>query len=96
MVTTAARTRKSVLESDDRKACAAPWNVSSIAGGNGAAAAVRSIASTAAPSAKPGARLNETVIAGNCPTWLITKVADPSRTCATLVSLTGLPELLVT
>jgi len=30
------------------------------------------IALTASPSEVPGARLNETVVAGNCPWWLIT------------------------
>jgi len=35
-------------------------------------AAVDSMASTPSPSEAPGARLNDTVVAGNCPRWLIT------------------------
>src|SRR5208337_2133952 len=36
-------------------------------------AAVASMASTASPSEALGARLNETVVAGNCPRWLMTR-----------------------
>src|SRR2546423_14968092 len=41
------------------------------------------IASTASPSAAPGARLNDTVVAGNWPRWLIANGAVCSMICAT-------------
>jgi hypothetical protein len=92
IVTTAASTRKSVLESEERNACAAPWNCISIASGSSSSAAARSIAATASPSEAPAPRLNETVTAGNWPTWLMSRAAERSVTRAMLASGTGRPE----
>src|SRR5574337_1580475 len=82
-VTTAASTSSSVLVSDARKASAAPWKLVSTEGGRSSAACSALIASTAAPSDAPGARLNDTVADGNCPTWLIASAAGCSTTAAT-------------
>ncbi len=68
MVTTAARSRKSVLVSDARKASAAPWKLVSTLIGISTWASAALIASTARPSDTPGARLNDIVADGNCAT----------------------------
>ncbi len=65
MVTTAARISSRVLVSDDWKASAAPWKLVSIESGSFISASALRMASTALPSAAPGARLNDTVAAGN-------------------------------
>ncbi len=50
------------------------------------------IASTAWPSAAPGARLNDSVIAGNCPWWLTESGSSVVVKCANELSGTWAPE----
>src|SRR4249920_2011170 len=83
IVTTAARISSSVLLSDARKASAAPWKLVSTLGGRSSLASSALIASTAAPSEAPGARLNDTVADGNCATWLIASATGRSTIRAT-------------
>src|SRR5688572_27728034 len=53
----------------------------------------RSILADASPSAAPGARLNETVIASSCPAWLMATGPTLRSTVATLDSGTSAPPL---
>ncbi len=57
-------------------ACAVPWKVPCMAGGGGNSCSTFLMAETAAPSEAPGARLKDTVVAGNCPMWLMSVGAD--------------------
>src|ERR1043165_1513198 len=86
MVTTAARIRNSVLDSELLKASAAPWKLVSTLMGRSSFACSALIACTASPSATAGGRLNEIVAAGNCATWLIASAAGRSTICATELS----------
>ena len=63
----AARISRSWLSSDFWKASAAPWKCVMIDRGISISRWAATMASTACPSEAPGARLNETVVAGN---WL--------------------------
>ncbi len=65
--TSAARIRYGWLFSELWKACAVPWKLPVMVAGRRMAADARLMASTASPSAAPGARLNDSVTAGNCP-----------------------------
>ena len=56
---------------DATNAWAVPWKEPCIAGGCGRSLSTVWIAFTAAPSDAPGSRLKETVVAGNCPMWLM-------------------------
>src|ERR1700744_2819079 len=67
IVTIAARIRNSSFDNDAWNARAAPWKRVWNDGGSPISFSAWSIAFTAAPSDEPGARLNETVVAGN---WL--------------------------
>ncbi len=67
----AATIRSGRVFSDDWNACAVPWKVPEIESGMWMEAVTFWIALTASPSATPGARLNDSVTAGNCPWWLI-------------------------
>ncbi len=62
------------MASDAWKARAAPWNPVWMLGGMPSSRVTRSIEVTAAPSETLGARLNETVTAGNWPWWLTASV----------------------
>ena len=66
ITTTAASSSSSSLSRLLRKASAAPWNVVRMLSGTPSVRSALSMASTAAPSDAPGARLNDTVVAGNC------------------------------
>src|SRR6266851_1270417 len=66
----AAAIRSGVELSDDWKACAVPWKEPSSVIGVLSSACICWIFCTASPSATPGARLNDTVTAGNWPWWL--------------------------
>ena len=50
-----------------------------------------STACTAAPSETPGATLNDTVTAGNCPWWLMTSGAVVSVNCVNALKGTWPP-----
>ena len=52
------------------KASAAPWKVVIMLAGSPISRSALRIALTASPSEAPGARLNDTVAAGNWPRWL--------------------------
>ena len=54
------------------------------------------MAFTAAPSATPGARLNETVVAGNCPIWLIRMGVDEFLKLVNAIRGTGAPVVVCT
>ncbi|MNN41018.1 hypothetical protein D3C81_1551110 [compost metagenome] len=77
------------MEREARKASAAPWNSVTIEIGRFSSFSICVILSTAAPRDSPGARLNETVAAGNWPWWLTTswpvrslmRAMAPSGTC---------------
>ena len=58
------------LASESRNACAVPVKVPWIPAGSPISAMPELISSTADPSATPGFRLNEMVMAGNRPWWL--------------------------
>src|SRR3954468_22855754 len=92
MVTIAARISSSVLPSEDWNASAAPWKrVRRLAGSPSYASAER-IDLTASPSEAPRARLNEIVVDGNCPRWLITSEVGRSDTRAIADRRTGSAE----
>ncbi len=74
--------RNSSFESEAWKASAAPWKLLAMLAGSPTSRPAAAIASTAAPREAPGARLKETVAAGNCPRWLTASGADSSRTVA--------------
>src|SRR3990167_5271107 len=63
----AARISRSWLLSDFWNASAAPWKCAVIDRGMPISPCAETIAPTAWPRATPGARLNEIVVAGNCP-----------------------------
>src|SRR3954469_9779671 len=86
IVTTAARISSSVFESDPRKARAAPWEVGRTPAGRWRSFSAASIAFTAWPSEAPGARLNERVVEGNWPRWLMASAPGRSVTVATAES----------
>ena len=67
MVTMAARINSSVFVSEAWNASAAPWKLVSILAGMARSFSTCLMRSTAAPSDAPGARLNDTVVAGNWP-----------------------------
>ena len=64
--------RKTSLLSDDWKAAAVPWNAVIKLSGRPTLASSCWMAVTAVPSETPGAVLNDTVVAGNWPKWVIT------------------------
>src|ERR1700722_18751570 len=66
MVRTAASSRNTSFESEDWKACAAPWKLIPKLAGSSISLSAELIASTAPPREAPGARLNEIVVTGNC------------------------------
>ena len=84
------------LASDAWKAWAEPWKLARMLGGRPMSRAARSIAATAWPSATPGARLKDSVTAGNWPWWLtasaalvaVTRVNVPSGTEAPVAART--------
>jgi hypothetical protein len=83
-VTSAASTSSGSFVSDDRNAAAVPWKLPCTLGGRRRSRAVRWVAASAAPSAAPGARLNEIVTAGNWPWCVIASgcVAEEMRAIA--------------
>src|SRR5690349_14191945 len=86
IVTTAARISSSVLVSEPRKACAAPWKLERTLCGIWMSRSAVSIAFTASPSDFPGARLKEIVVDGNWPRWLMARAPGRSVTFATAES----------
>ncbi|MNT09507.1 hypothetical protein D3C72_1442930 [compost metagenome] len=96
ITTTAARISHSVLDNELLKAAAAPCRRSSMLCGNATCACAACTASTASPSDAPGARLNDSVAAGNWPTWLRSSAVGPCSTRATAPSGTVWPLLLRT
>ena len=80
------------MASDAWKACAVPWKLPWMRGGRPSARVAASTAATASPSETPGARLNDSVTAGNCPWWLIESGAVVSVTRVTARSGTGPPS----
>src|SRR5271168_5056026 len=66
IVRIAASSRNTSLESEDWNACAAPWKLTPKLAGRSMSFRPELIASTAAPSEAPGARLKEIVVTGNC------------------------------
>ena len=70
----AARIRNSSLPSDAWKASAAPWKVVITLAGRPMSVSALRMAFTASPSEAPGARLNETVVAGK-----LAEVVDRER-----------------
>ncbi len=78
-----------MLESEARKASAAPWKLVRTLGGTPMSRSAASIAFTAPPSEARGARLNDTVVEGNWPRWLMASeegrsmifAIEPSGTC---------------
>ena len=70
-MTSAARIRSGSFTSEARKAWAVPWKLAWMLAGMRISRSTSSIARTAPPSETPGARLNDSVVAGNCPWWLI-------------------------
>src|SRR5271156_7099254 len=66
MVRTAASSRNPSFDSEDWKACAAPWKLIPKLAGSSISLSAALIPSTAPPSEAPGARLNEIVVTGNC------------------------------
>src|SRR5579862_3610047 len=71
MTITAASSSSSSLVRLLRKASAAPSKVVEMLSGIASDCSTVPIASTAAPREDPGARLKETVAAGNCARWLM-------------------------
>ena len=67
--------------SDDWNAAAVPWNAVMKLSGRPASASCCWMASMAAPSETPGAVLNEMVVAGNWPKWVITSGPDFCSRC---------------
>src|SRR6202034_1244845 len=76
-VTRAARISKASLDREFSKAAAVPWKPVCTLAGNFKFFAVLLIASIASPSEALPARLNETVIDGNWPWWLIESDSVP-------------------
>src|SRR5439155_553662 len=76
------------LASDAWKAWAEPWKLARMLGGRPMSRAARSIAATAWPSATPGARLKDSVTAGNWPWWL-------TASAARVAGIRGLDRVLV-
>ena len=85
--------RNSWLLSEAWKACAAPWKLVMMLSGMPMPASACWMASTAAPSDAPGARLNDTVVAGNWPIWVICSGAVSTRMLATTESGIGAPPV---
>ena len=82
------------MSSDVWKASAAPWKlVMMLARHADLASAPRRMASTASPSEAPGARLKETVVAGNWPRRSICSGAVCSSKVAIADSGTCLPPV---
>src|SRR5580658_178094 len=71
-VASAASNRNTSLDSESWSAWAAPWNEVLMEGGRCTAFSACSISSTAVLNEASGARLNDTVTAGNCARWLMT------------------------
>ena len=76
--------------SEDANACAAPWKLVVMVAGR-VWRATRSTASTASPSAWPGARLKDRVTAGSCPKWFRVSGPTVSSSRATASSGTSRP-----
>jgi len=91
ITTTAARISHRVLDSEARKASAAPWKVISTACGRPIRFIVASMPSTAWPSEAPAARLKDTVAAGNWPWCDSDSTAGRWVMRATVESGTGPP-----
>src|SRR5690606_5555882 len=75
------------LASDARKAVVAPWNTMRVLGDRPISCCAASMTSTALLSDAPGARLNDTLAAGNCPRWLVTSGA--LRSLMRAIALSG-------
>src|SRR5207245_10037551 len=86
-----ARVRSGAFARDARNARAAPWNPVWMLTGSPISRCTRSMAVTAAPSETPGARLNDTVTAGNWPWWLIASAVARSSIAAMVESGTWPP-----
>src|SRR5215469_2855936 len=99
----AARISTGSLAREFRKAAAVPSNVAWMLAGMLSSALASLMALTASPRAAPGAKLKETVTAGNCPWWLIARAVEPGSkrvkalrgTCAFGAVLTLVWALLV-
>ncbi|MOA02154.1 hypothetical protein D3C78_1215930 [compost metagenome] len=96
MVTMAARISHRVLDSEARNASAAPWKRLWMPSGRPIAAWTCSMRATASPSATPGARLNDTVTAGNWPMRLTCSAVARSSTRTRLASGTCTPSVPAT
>src|SRR5258708_32285405 len=70
-VTRGARIRRGMLEREFRKVAAVPWKSACTLAGMWRSFWTFVTAEIALPSAAPGERLKETVMAGNCPGWLM-------------------------
>src|SRR5262249_22613789 len=92
----AARIKSGSLASDAWNAWAVPWKLARCDGGGPMSRSVARMARTAWPSDTPGARLNDSVTAENCPWWLmargvalaVERVKALSGTCAPVADLT--------
>ncbi len=96
IVMMAARISHSSLDSDDWNASAAPWKLVCMLAGRPISCSAALMASTAAPSDAPRARLNEMVADGNWPWWLTTSEPGCSTTVAKAPSGTCWPPLEAT
>ena len=77
--------------SESWKTCAIPWNEPSTVAGTLSSARSWWICATASLSAAPGARLKDSVTAGNWPWWLMVSGATVSVKRATVLSGTCTP-----
>ena len=71
-----------------------PWKLPRMLAGSPIFLVVASMAWTASPSEAPGARLNDRVVAGNCPWWLMTSGPVVSSTRVMALSGTLPPPVL--
>ena len=79
------------LESDAPNACAVPWKLAWTPDGRPICRVAASTTLTASPSAASGARLKESVVAGNCPWWVTASGVGVAETLAMLGSGTSAP-----
>jgi membrane-associated PAP2 superfamily phosphatase len=90
-VNSAARISHGSLLSDAPNAWAVPWKLAWTVAGRPICRSAAWIAVTACPSATPGARLNDSVVAGSCPWWLIDSGVGEIPKVAMLESGTSVP-----
>src|ERR1700691_6388302 len=93
IATIAAMMRKTSLSNEDWKAAAVPWNAVVRLIGRPRSCSVCSMALTASPSETPGAVLNEIVVAGSCPKWVIN--SGPVRCSRFTIAESGTCPLVV-